>query len=67
VVEDPDDDESELMLAVTAVPDAKKGERLIVVHRPLPVPVERLQQALTDGGCPNIWVPSVESFVFSAR
>ena len=35
IVDDPDDEEPNILIAVTSVPDAKKGEKLIVLHKPL--------------------------------
>lgn len=52
----------ELMAAVTAVPDAKKGERLIVLHKTLQQPIEELCQQLSQEGLPNIYIPSPDSF-----
>ena len=60
----PDDDSDDLLLvAVTAVPDAKKGERLIVLHTPVEKTVEEMQQALKDANLPNIFIPTADSFV----
>jgi acyl-[acyl-carrier-protein]-phospholipid O-acyltransferase/long-chain-fatty-acid--[acyl-carrier-protein] ligase len=50
------------MAAVTAVPDAKKGERLIVLHKTLQQPIEELRQQLSQEGLPNIYIPSPDSF-----
>ncbi len=36
------------LVAVTAVEDADRGERLVVLHEPLPCPASELWQALTD-------------------
>ena len=57
------EDDPELMLAVTAVPDASKGERLIVLHKPLDKPVEEVLKSLQAVGLPNLWLPSKESFI----
>jgi acyl-[acyl-carrier-protein]-phospholipid O-acyltransferase / long-chain-fatty-acid--[acyl-carrier-protein] ligase len=62
-IEDPDSDDTSVKLAVTAVPDAKKGERLIVLHKPLSKPVDELINALSEAGLPNIWLPSADSFL----
>jgi len=56
------DDQSEVKIVVTAVPDAKKGERLIVLHTALPLPPAELCQKLADQGLPNLWIPSPECF-----
>jgi len=63
---DADDDDSAagISAAVTSVPDDKKGERLIVLHTALSIPVEEIIKALsTDHGLPNIFIPSAESFM----
>jgi acyl-[acyl-carrier-protein]-phospholipid O-acyltransferase/long-chain-fatty-acid--[acyl-carrier-protein] ligase len=62
LAEVPGSDEHELLLAVTAVPDERKGERLIVLHRPLPRPAEELLRELGERGLPNLWLPDAESF-----
>lgn len=57
------EDEHELKVVVTAVPDEKKGERLVVVHRPLNKPVDQVLAELNSVGLPNLWIPSRDSFV----
>ncbi|MGQ0635048.1 MAG: acyl-[ACP]--phospholipid O-acyltransferase [Planctomycetaceae bacterium] len=57
------EDEPELRVVVTAVPDAKKGERLIVVHRPLGKPLDQVLQELNACGLPNLWLPARDSFL----
>ena len=54
---------SEKLCAVTAIPDGKKGERLIVLHVPLPdkTPKE-LWQGLMARGLPAIYVPGPRDF-----
>jgi len=56
-------EEDEVRLAVTAVPDAEKGERLVVIHKPLGVTVETILEHLSTQGLPNLWIPSRDSFV----
>jgi len=55
--------EEGLQAAVTAIPDAKKGERLIVVHTSLPRSPSELCQELAKAGLPNLFIPSPDSFV----
>ncbi len=54
---------NEKVCAVTAIPDPKKGERIIVLHLPL---TETTPQAvwkqLNERGLPNIYVPSQRDF-----
>jgi acyl-[acyl-carrier-protein]-phospholipid O-acyltransferase/long-chain-fatty-acid--[acyl-carrier-protein] ligase len=55
-------DQDELRLAVTSIPDAKKGERLVVLHTKLNKTPEEVCSALRDAGLPPIWIPSADSF-----
>ncbi len=50
-------------LAITAVSDPQRGERLIVIHEPLPLPTERVIERLGAEGLPNLWIPSRDSFL----
>ncbi len=50
-------------LAVTAVPDERKGEQLCVVHTPLAVPVETLVAELAASGLPRLFLPRASHFV----
>jgi len=59
---DPESEEEELQVVVTAVPDAKKGERLIVLHAAIDKTPADLCQGLTAAGLPPIWIPSQDSF-----
>ena len=63
--ETPDDqsDNDQPNVAVTAVPDPKKGERLIVLYTHICMSVEDLQAGLKAAGLPNIFVPSADSFL----
>ncbi len=63
IVEDPHDEEGEIRVAVTSVPDDDKGERLIVVHKPLHKPLEDVLKEMAASGLPNLWLPSRDSFV----
>lgn len=46
------------VLAVSAVPDDRRGERLIVLHMPtLGMPPRELGQKLGERGIPNLWIP----------
>ena len=57
-----EDEEGSPLLAVTAVPDAKKGERIVVLHRPLPEPTEKILGELRGTGLPNLWLPDRDAF-----
>jgi acyl-[acyl-carrier-protein]-phospholipid O-acyltransferase/long-chain-fatty-acid--[acyl-carrier-protein] ligase len=62
ILDEDDTDEPEVLCAVTAVPDAKKGERLIVLHRPTKRAISEVIDELQKAGLPNLWIPSVASF-----
>ena len=57
-----DDSDDHLLVAVTAVPDPKKGERLIVLHTKVQKSVDQMQEALKSEGLPNIFIPTADSF-----
>ncbi|MFK7820156.1 MAG: AMP-binding protein, partial [Planctomycetaceae bacterium] len=63
IVDEPDDEEPNILIAVTAVPDPKKGEKLIVLHKPLKKPIDEALQELGECGLPNIWLPSADGFL----
>ena len=52
----------ELLVAVAGVPDARKGERLIVLHKKLPLNLEELHEKLAASELPKLWVPRKEDF-----
>jgi acyl-[acyl-carrier-protein]-phospholipid O-acyltransferase/long-chain-fatty-acid--[acyl-carrier-protein] ligase len=60
---EPAQDGPDVRVAVTAVPDPTKGERIIVLHRPLTVSVDRIREGLGEAGLPNIWIPGADAFV----
>jgi acyl-[acyl-carrier-protein]-phospholipid O-acyltransferase/long-chain-fatty-acid--[acyl-carrier-protein] ligase len=62
ILDEDDTDQPEVLCAVTAVPDAKKGERLIVLHRPTKRTIPEVIDELQKAGLPNLWIPSQESF-----
>lgn len=54
---------AEQVFAVTAVPDEKKGERLIVLHT---LPEPKLQECvaqLAKSDLPQLWKPRADQFV----
>ena len=53
----------EQTVAVTALPDPKRGERLVVLHTQLPVSIAELQQRLVAGTVPKLWIPSPTDFI----
>lgn len=59
----PEDENLEAALAVTSVPDEKKGEKLVVLHKPLPRSVEEILKQFDEENLPNLWRPSRDCFV----
>ncbi len=57
------DQEEGLQAAVTAVPDLRKGERLVVVHTHLNKSPDELCKGMQEEGLPNIFIPSPDSFL----
>jgi acyl-[acyl-carrier-protein]-phospholipid O-acyltransferase/long-chain-fatty-acid--[acyl-carrier-protein] ligase len=53
---------TERVLAVASVPDAKKGERLIVLHLQIQMSAIHLCRGLSERGLPNLWVPGERDF-----
>lgn len=62
IVEPASSDDTEIKLAVTSVPDASRGERLIVLHTALSKTPAEILKELKDKGLPNLWLPSADSF-----
>jgi acyl-[acyl-carrier-protein]-phospholipid O-acyltransferase / long-chain-fatty-acid--[acyl-carrier-protein] ligase len=51
------------VLAVSAIADEKRGERLIVLHLPaLALSKREISQKLIERGMPNLWVPSERDY-----
>ncbi|MEZ6105551.1 MAG: AMP-binding protein [Pirellulaceae bacterium] len=49
-------------VAVTSVPDERKGERLIVLYTPLGVSVETMRTGLQAANLPPLYIPGADSF-----
>jgi acyl-[acyl-carrier-protein]-phospholipid O-acyltransferase / long-chain-fatty-acid--[acyl-carrier-protein] ligase len=56
------DDEEKLAVAVTSVPDQRKGERLIVFYLHTDKTPDQIVKELTATSLPNLWIPSPDSF-----
>ncbi len=54
----PEDENLEAALAVTSVPDEKKGEKLVVLHKPLPRSVDEILKKFDEQNLPNLWRPA---------
>jgi acyl-[acyl-carrier-protein]-phospholipid O-acyltransferase / long-chain-fatty-acid--[acyl-carrier-protein] ligase len=52
-----------MRVAITAIPDEKRGERLVVLHTELPIGKSELLQKLSLAGLPNLYLPGEDSFV----
>ncbi|MBI3117299.1 MAG: AMP-binding protein [Candidatus Hydrogenedentes bacterium] len=50
------------VMAVSSVPDAQKGERLIVLHTMEDDKLEELMSKMDQSGLPNLWIPRANSF-----
>jgi acyl-[acyl-carrier-protein]-phospholipid O-acyltransferase / long-chain-fatty-acid--[acyl-carrier-protein] ligase len=53
----------ESRLAVTSLPDPKRGERLCVVHTDLGMTPAEVVRRLNAGNLPRLWIPSADDFV----
>ncbi|WP_224984354.1 acyl-[ACP]--phospholipid O-acyltransferase [Geomonas agri] len=51
------------ILAVTAVPDEKKGERLVVIYTRGTTDAATLAQLISESELPNLWKPGRDGFV----
>lgn len=56
-------DENGPQAVITAVPDSKRGERLIVLHTKLPMTAGEIIKRLQAEGLPNLYLPSEDSFL----
>ncbi|MDO5552400.1 MAG: AMP-binding protein [Planctomycetia bacterium] len=57
-----DDSQDSVQIAVTAVPDSIKGEKIVVLYTHLPLPASDLCKLLLAKGLPQIWVPAIPNF-----
>jgi acyl-[acyl-carrier-protein]-phospholipid O-acyltransferase/long-chain-fatty-acid--[acyl-carrier-protein] ligase len=53
----------ERTVAVTGVPDPRRGERLVVLHACPELDAKQVVQALADSGLPKLWLPGAGDFV----
>jgi acyl-[acyl-carrier-protein]-phospholipid O-acyltransferase/long-chain-fatty-acid--[acyl-carrier-protein] ligase len=54
--------EDALPFAVTSVPDEARGERLVVLHKKLPISAHELWERLRTSGLPKLWLPDRTAF-----
>ncbi len=57
------DSDGLLSAVVTAVPDEKRGERLVVLHTQISMSIGDILKKLSEAGLPNLYLPSEDSFV----
>lgn len=57
------DDAGGIKAVVTSIPDAHRGERLVVVHVAINQTPRELQQGLASAGLPNLYIPATDSYV----
>lgn len=57
-----EEDDGMTRLAVSAVPDESRGEKLIVLHRKLNVTPDEMIKKLAETGAPKLWLPSSNCF-----
>ena len=51
-------------VAVTSLPDVKRGERLIVLYTPeMTIRPEELQKRLQETNLPKLWIPAADDFI----
>jgi acyl-[acyl-carrier-protein]-phospholipid O-acyltransferase/long-chain-fatty-acid--[acyl-carrier-protein] ligase len=50
-------------VAVTAVSDPRRGERLVVLYNDLGLSIPEVYQRLIASGLPKLWIPSADDFV----
>ena len=50
------------LLVVTSASDTRKGERLIVLHRKIPLTPEQMRAGLSAAGLPNLYLPAADAF-----
>lgn len=58
-----DGNEEELLAVVTSVPDERKGERLVVVHKRLSISADAIREELAKAGLPALWIPACDAFL----
>jgi acyl-[acyl-carrier-protein]-phospholipid O-acyltransferase/long-chain-fatty-acid--[acyl-carrier-protein] ligase len=56
-------EDGSMRAAVTAVPDPKKGERLVVLHTAMEEDPEAIRALMVQDGLPNLWIPSPDSWL----
>jgi len=55
-------EDGKIQVCVTATPDEKRGERLVVLYTATEITIQQMRAALSASGLPNLFVPSPDSF-----
>ncbi len=54
----------EAVVAVSSLPDPKRGERLVVLYTPeMTIEPRELVRRLQEGTMPKLWIPSADDFI----
>ncbi len=56
-------EEQDVKAVVTSVPDERKGERLIVVHKAVHKTPDEILKELGERDLPNLWIPGRDAFM----
>lgn len=56
-------EDGSMKVAITSIPDEKKGERLVVLHTEMPITKSELIKKLQQVGLPNLYLPGEDSFL----
>jgi acyl-[acyl-carrier-protein]-phospholipid O-acyltransferase/long-chain-fatty-acid--[acyl-carrier-protein] ligase len=51
------------VVAVTAVPDRRKGERIVIVHAPISMTPPEIGAGLRGAGLPPLYIPMADSYI----
>ncbi|MBN1787297.1 MAG: MFS transporter [Sedimentisphaerales bacterium] len=54
---------SEQLVAITSVPDEKKGEELVVLHLPKAGSAKELHKLISQSSVPNLWKPKADNYI----
>ncbi len=54
---------AEKSVALTSLPDERRGERLFAIHAALPLSREETRKRLLSGDLPKLWIPAAEDFI----
>src|SRR5206468_2534288 len=54
---------NEQAVAVTSLPDPKRGERLVVLYTDLGAEPGEIQRRMNSGSLPKLWIPNADDFV----